>query len=181
MSTASSISIIHKNGTVESQYCHHDGYISFVGKILYLHYQDVLKIKELISLGNMSSLGPNISPPSGVLHDYNNSVKDVCVFYGRDRQEDDNGPKKYTSFESFMKKSFSYEFNYIFHEKRNHWYLIEPHSKKLKKLSTLLLNDSNVSQDIKDTIKTKIQFEILNKKLKKNLSQKDLTSMKVKI
>lgn len=61
MSTRSRIGIEREDGTVESIYCHFDGYPAHVGKMLLEHYQDGEKIEELLKLGNISSLGAEIS------------------------------------------------------------------------------------------------------------------------
>ena len=57
MSTRCRIGIQNKNGTITSIYCHFDGYIDWVGKILVDNYKDEGKVKQLMSLGDISSLG----------------------------------------------------------------------------------------------------------------------------
>ena len=64
MSTRSRIGILNDDGTVDSIYCHFDGYISNNGKILQEHYTDPAKMAELIALGDISSLAAEI----GVQH-----------------------------------------------------------------------------------------------------------------
>lgn len=56
MSTNSLIAIENKDLSVESVYCHWDGYLSYNGNILHDHYDSVEKIRELIDGGNMSVL-----------------------------------------------------------------------------------------------------------------------------
>ena len=72
MSTRSRIAIETESGTVKSIYCHFDGYVSGVGKILYNHY-DKEKLEKLIELGDISSLGEST---------------ENTVAYHRDRGED---------------------------------------------------------------------------------------------
>lgn len=60
MSTNSTISIQHKDGTIEQIYCHYDGYLSHNGKILLDFYTDRSKVEELIKLGGLSVLAPEI-------------------------------------------------------------------------------------------------------------------------
>ena len=72
MSTRSRIAIENQDGTVQSIYCHFDGYISGVGKTLFNHY-DREKLEKLIELGDISSL--------------DESTEDT-VAYCRDRGED---------------------------------------------------------------------------------------------
>ena len=57
MSTRCRIGIKNKNGTILSIYCHHDGYVEHVGKILFDNYKDETKIRKLMKLGDISSLG----------------------------------------------------------------------------------------------------------------------------
>ena len=56
MATRSRIAIENQDGTVNSVYCHFDGYISGVGKTLFEHY-DQEKLEKLLELGDISSLG----------------------------------------------------------------------------------------------------------------------------
>ena len=57
MSTRSRIAIKQKDNTYKSIYCHCDGYPEYNGVILYYHYSDPMKIKLLMSLGDISYLG----------------------------------------------------------------------------------------------------------------------------
>lgn len=85
MGTRSTIGIERNDGTIESVYCHWDGYPAHNGKILLTFYQDRNKIDALIEEGGMSSLGANI----GEKHDFDNrKVEDQCTFYHRDRGEE---------------------------------------------------------------------------------------------
>ena len=86
MATRSRIGIKNQDGTIESIYCHWDGYISNNGKILVEHYSNETKVRELIALGDCSSLAPNLYPTGE--HSFDSPEKDVVVFYGRDRGED---------------------------------------------------------------------------------------------
>lgn len=85
MGTRSRIAIENKDGTIESIYCHWDGYPSNNGKILKEHYTTEEKIRELINLGDLSSLGPEI----GEQHPFDSRDDTVCTAYGRDRGEDE--------------------------------------------------------------------------------------------
>lgn len=61
MSTRSRIAFEH-DGKFESIYCHHDGYLSWVGKILQENYTEPSKVQALMELGDISSLGKLILP-----------------------------------------------------------------------------------------------------------------------
>ena len=75
MSTRSRIAIEKQDGTVESIYCHFDGYISHNGEILQNYYSTKEKMEKLIELGDISSL---------------ENTPEETVAYHRDRGEDLN-------------------------------------------------------------------------------------------
>jgi hypothetical protein len=71
-------------GCFESIYCHWDGDPGYNGKILAQHYTDPEKVDKLLALGDVSSLAPELGDEP---HDFDNSPKGICNFYGRDRGE----------------------------------------------------------------------------------------------
>jgi len=75
MSTRSRIAIEKQDGTVESIYCHFDGYLSHNGETLQNHYSTREKMEKLIELGDISSL---------------ENTPEETVAYHRDRGEDLN-------------------------------------------------------------------------------------------
>jgi hypothetical protein len=85
MGTRSTIAIQNADGTVTGIYCHFDGYLSHNGKILQNHYNTEAAVRELIALGDLSSLGETV----GVKVDFDDydAHKGQCVAYGRDRGE----------------------------------------------------------------------------------------------
>ncbi len=88
MSTRSNIAYLDVyTGTIKSVYCHNDGYISGNGRCLMQHYQDYNKVKSLVDLGSINSIGEKISPENPG-HNFNNREPGVTVFYSRDRDED---------------------------------------------------------------------------------------------
>jgi hypothetical protein len=167
MSTRSSIAMIYKDGTVGAHYCHSDGYLSYNGEFLYQYYQDVNKVKELIALGDMSSLAPEVSPPEGVEHSFDDRHDGVCVFYGRDRGETNVDTQKYDSLEKYLVDGNFQEYDYIFKEKNNTWYLINHKTQKLQKLTAALMNDDEVDKNIKSMI----EFEKKQKAAEKEAKQ----------
>lgn len=104
MATRSNIGILNSNGTINSIYCHWDGYPSNNGKILLEYYQDTEKIKKLINGGDISYLGEEISGDKN--HTFDNPSSNQTVFYTRDRGE--NTPFKVTPLKSFHQEEFSY-------------------------------------------------------------------------
>jgi hypothetical protein len=84
MGTHSRIAIRNEDGTFDSIYCHWDGYPNHVGVILRDHYTSPDKVRELIALGDLSSLGKEI----GERHAFGAHDGGACTFYGRDRGEE---------------------------------------------------------------------------------------------
>jgi hypothetical protein len=108
---------------VESVYCHFDGYPEGVGQTLLDHWTDPAKVEHLISLGDLSVLGseigekhdfdqhmpryydePYVSMLKGLdddeagelrkqLQEESPNGKGWCLFYGRDRGEQDSGSR----------------------------------------------------------------------------------------
>ena len=62
MSTRSTIAIRRTDGSVKKIYCHSDGYIQWNGSILQKYYSTADKVENLLALGNLSTLGPQIKP-----------------------------------------------------------------------------------------------------------------------
>lgn len=92
MGTRSTIAMKKPDGGVVGIYCHWDGYPAHNGDILNKHYSDTDKIAQLIGLGDLSSLGPEV----GEVHDFDARygeqlelpmTDDWCMAYGRDRGE----------------------------------------------------------------------------------------------
>jgi len=97
MATRSRIAIENESGIVKSIYCHFDGYIDGVGKVLFEHY-DKEKLEKLIELGDISSLGT--------------STEDT-VAYCRDRGEDHHSTD-YLSVEGLFELGFGSSVEYVY-------------------------------------------------------------------
>lgn len=72
-------------------YCHHDGYPEGphgVGFLLLNFYNSCEKVNELISFGDTSQIKKYVHPDKNKPHSFNNSQRNVCVFYHRDRDDD---------------------------------------------------------------------------------------------
>jgi len=125
MATRSTIAIRNADNTVTAIYCHWDGYLSHNGKILFENYNTEEKVRELIALGDLSVLGPEI----GTKHSFDNphevgseeyyNFSKQCTAYGRDRGEKGVGQTTYENWEDM----YSQEFNYIFETSENRWYV----------------------------------------------------------
>lgn len=87
MSTRSNIGIITADRLVEMIYCHSDGYPSYNGRILLENWSNTEAVRNLMRLGDISSLGEKI----GEEHDFNDYTiaqkNHWTRAYGRDRGE----------------------------------------------------------------------------------------------
>jgi hypothetical protein len=81
---------------VKSIYCHWDGYLAHNGAILNEHYSNSPKVNNLIALGDLSSLRPEIGVqhafssmdvPKAEQEAYDKEHGNSCTFYTRDRGE----------------------------------------------------------------------------------------------
>ena len=130
MATRSTIALEFADGTVQQVYCHWDGYLANNGKLLLENYMDPFKVRDLIDLGDISSLRPEI----GVAHpfskwdtemtpaEYEAQFANMTTFYGRDRNESGVGPKKFADFQDYAVNHQPEEYEYILRTDGN-WYV----------------------------------------------------------
>ena len=120
MSTNATISI-KKDGRVHYVYCHWDGYISDVGQLLFKYYNTLSKVKELVALGNISSLDKSIACPEG--HSFDTRIKGYTTFYGRDRGETEQ-EACVVFMQAYKAREYSeQEYNYLFY--KNEWLVLQ--------------------------------------------------------
>jgi len=121
MGTRSTIALEFADGTVHQVYCHWDGYLSHNGRILAEHYSDPFKLRDLIDLGGLSSLRPNIGTkhpfsPYGSKEDevlYEAAkAEGACTFYTRDRGER-LSVNKFKDYADYIENHQYEEFEYI--------------------------------------------------------------------
>jgi len=125
MSTNSLIAMEKEDGTIDAIYCHFDGYPEYNGELLKEYYTDPDEVETLIDEGSLSSLGVYISPPvtdEEPIHTFDNPMKDVCVFYHRDRGEKLE-INYYMNIEEYESER-GYQFKYLF-KQDNNWYYID--------------------------------------------------------
>lgn len=115
MGTRSTIAIQNEDGTVTGIYCHWDGYTSHNGQILQENYTTEAAVRELIALGDLSSLGANIGEkhPFDERVDAETYAETRCTAYGRDRGEKDVEAKTYASHADFL-EVMGQEYDYLF-------------------------------------------------------------------
>ena len=109
MGTRSHIGIENQDGTVRYIYCNWDGYPDHNGKILIENYFLADKINELLDLGDISSLAPEI----GEKHDFDNPPKNQCNVYGRDRGENNTKSRTVGDIDQFLKLADE-DYTYLF-------------------------------------------------------------------
>ena len=111
MGTRSTIAIQNADGTVTGIYCHWDGYLSHNGRILAENYTTEESVRELIALGDLSSLGETIGKK--VDFDDYDPHEGQCVAYGRDRGEINIDARTYASWSELL-EDFGEEYDYLF-------------------------------------------------------------------
>ena len=114
MSTRSNIAIQLEDDKFKVIYCHSDGYLTYNGAMLLKHYNTRDKIEELVKLGDLSCLAPQINPDPNKPHsfEYENRQDNVCVAYGRDRNEENTQARILSKDEMFSNGWI--EFFYVF-------------------------------------------------------------------
>ena len=124
MATRSTIAIELADGKVKQVYCHWDGYLDHNGKILLEHYSDATVAEQLISNGDISSLGADI----GEKHDFDarygrdDSRSNWTKYYGRDRGEEDCNYKLFHDFAHYKADHQYQEYEYILRNNGT-WYV----------------------------------------------------------
>ena len=109
MGTRSTIGIQNEDGSVTGIYCHWDGYLNHNGRILNDYYTNEDKVRELIALGDISSLGAEI----GTAHDFDDAPAGVTNAYARDRGERDVDARTAHNWRQFVAEN-GQEYDYLF-------------------------------------------------------------------
>jgi hypothetical protein len=107
-------------------YCHWDGYLSHNGKILFENYSNPFILRDLIDLGDVSSLRPTIGTkhPFSVLDlpsdspmskdgKFEELYGNMTTFYGRDRSEHNVYARYFKDFADFKANGQAEEYDYI--------------------------------------------------------------------
>ena len=121
MGTRSTIALEYADGTVEQVYCHWDGYLEHNGVLLSKHYSNPFILRDLIDLGDISSLKPTIGTKHAFSHfevpmdgeAYDKLYGDMTTFYGRDRGEDGTSARKFKDYEDYVANHQYEEYDYI--------------------------------------------------------------------
>lgn len=138
------IGLLLGDGRVKHISCHYDGYPEGVGLTLVFDYKEEDKIKELLSYGDLSQIETNIHPTD--THNFENPQKDVCVFYGRDRGEEDIDADvtSMDEFHQYANSSWT-EFLYLF--TGGNWWVYNNLNKDGWELVKKLLPDFDLTEE----------------------------------
>jgi len=86
------------------------------------YYSNPFVLRDLIDLGGLSSLRPTIGTkhpfshydvPNMTVVEYSNLYRDMCVFYGRDRDEGQSDASYFTDYLHFLVDGQGEEYDYI--------------------------------------------------------------------
>src|ERR1039457_5023374 len=97
-------------------YCHSDGYVTGVGKMLVENFTDPAKVSALIDLGDISYLEENLVPTES--HSFDHPQEGVVVAYGRDRGETGTKAVQGKTIKAVAKK-IDHAYLYVFED--GHW------------------------------------------------------------
>lgn len=151
MGTRSGIGIENPNtGAIKAIYCHWDGYLEHNGSILNKHYDSSPKVNNLIALGDLSSLRPEIGEkhafsqfelPKEEVEAFKAKTENWCTFYGRDREETGVSYKHFNTRKDFVNGidgAYFYLFVYDPDLNSGKWFYKKYDETAWKRLSTAL-------------------------------------------
>ena len=148
MGTRSTIALEFADGSVEQVYCHWDGYLSNNGQILAEHYSNPFILRDLIDLGDISSLKSTIGTQHAFSHfelraeevaGYKLLTENMTTFYGRDRGETGTDKKKFVDFQDYLAHHQYEEYEYILRKDGN-WY-VKQHDNEYELLVLALIKE----------------------------------------
>jgi hypothetical protein len=126
MATRSTIALEFADGTIGQVYCHWDGYLAHNGKILFENYSNPFILRDLIDLGDVSSLRPTIGTkhpfsvfdlpsdsPMSKDGKFEELYGNMTTFYGRDRSEHNVYARYFKDFADFKANGQAEEYDYI--------------------------------------------------------------------
>ena len=152
MSTRSLIAVVHGNN-YKTVYCHWDGYLSHNGRILQEHY-DSPKANNLVALGNVSSLQPNLGEKHPFSQfdtdmpakEFEEKYGNMTTFYGRDRDDEGQEFVTHTSKESLIEHFNDGWCEYAYIMKEDTWYVMYQGDSNFYLLSEELVKDKETQE-----------------------------------
>ena len=157
MATRSTISLEFADGTIGQVYCHWDGYLAHNGKMLMEYYSNPFILRDLIDLGSLSSLRPQIGTkhPFSMFEanmtqdEYANLYRDMCTFYGRDRGEGEYQATYFTDYEHFLVDGQAEEYDYILRNVNGvaTWFVSDHDGDFVKLESAIMDEEDRIAQE----------------------------------
>ena len=162
MATRSTISLEFADGTIGQVYCHWDGYLSHNGKMLMEYYSNPFILRDLIDLGSLSSLRPQIGTkhPFSMFEanmtqdEFANLYRDMCTFYERDRGERSADATYFKDYLHFLVDGQAEEYDYIL---RNidgvaTWFVSDHDGDFVTLKSAIMDEEDRIAQDETDEV-----------------------------
>ena len=106
MATRSKIAIKNQDGTIDAVYCHWDGYPEHNGTILQDYYDTEQLVRELLALGDLSSLDKTLQS---------------TVAYHRDKGDKYSGVSQYEGREELLASSINCGAEYVYLFENDKW------------------------------------------------------------
>ena len=157
MGTRSTIALEFADGTVEQVYCHWDGYLAYNGKMLLEHYSNPFILRDLIDLGDISSLKPTVGTKHAFSHfgtdmkqeDYDALYGNMTTFYGRDRGETGTSAKKFKDYADYIANHQYEEYEYILRSVGGEavWFVADHDNVYVPLVSAILDEEDRIAQE----------------------------------
>jgi hypothetical protein len=148
MATRGTIAVQYPNGTIKQIYTNWDSYPEHNGRILKQYYSRPELAQELISHGDLSSLGNYINPQNE--RTFKDPEENCCVYYGRDRGESNTAARIFADWTVFKRERSEQEYNYFYSSIDDRWYLLNPRAECIEYLTELDPTEDNIEPEIKD-------------------------------
>ena len=162
MATRSTISLEFADGTIGQVYCHWDGYLAHNGKMLMEYYSNPFILRDLIDLGSLSSLRPQIGTkhPFSMFEanmtqdEYANLYRDMCTFYERDRGERSADATYFKDYEYFLVDGQAEEYDYILRNVNGvaTWFVSDHDGDFVTLESAIMDEEDRIAQDETDEV-----------------------------
>lgn len=119
MSTRSRIGILNQDGTVESVYCHQDGYPEYTGFILENFYTNEKLVRNLLSKGDLSNIATSYNwKQEKEINEKGYEVLSVKTYAQRNQTLTS---EKHDDITEFLKFDSADEYKYLFDIEFKNW------------------------------------------------------------
>ena len=162
MATRSTIALEFADGTIGQVYCHWDGYLAHNGKMLMEYYSNPFILRDLIDLGSLSSLRPQIGTkhPFSMFEanmtqdEFANLYRDMCTFYERDRGERSADATYFKDYLHFLVDGQAEEYDYILRNVNGvaTWFVSDHDGDFVTLESAIMDEEDRIAQDETDEV-----------------------------